>query len=81
MGVGRWATPAAAQSVVSTHSAAAPVARAARRDGPINIDGTLDEASWLAAAPITAFLQTQPVEGAPATQRTEVRILYDADAI
>jgi len=58
-----------------------PVAHAARRTGPITIDGRLDEAAWSAATPITTFRQTQPVEGAPATQRTEVRVLYDADAI
>jgi len=45
------------------------------------IDGRLDEPAWAAATPITTFTQVQPADGAPATQRTEVRFLYDADAI
>ena len=77
------AGPAAAraQATGSIHKIPPPVARAAHREGPIAIDGRLDEAAWAAATPITTFTQTQPREGAPATQRTEVRVLYDADAI
>jgi Domain of unknown function (DUF5916)/Carbohydrate family 9 binding domain-like len=70
-----------AQDVGSIHRTPPPVARAARREGPISIDGRLDEAAWTAATPITTFTQIQPTEGAPATQRTEVRVLYDAGAI
>ena len=65
----------------SIHTAPPPVAEASLRSGPIVIDGRLDEPDWATAKPITQFLQTQPTEGAPATQRTEVRILHDADAI
>jgi len=58
-----------------------PVAQAARRTHAITIDGRLDPAEWDAATPITTFVQTLPTEGAPATERTEVRFLYDDDAI
>jgi hypothetical protein len=75
------ATSAAATAQRSIHPTTPPVAEAVRRTGNIVIDGRLDEPDWAAATPITAFRQTQPTEGAPATQRTEVRILYDADAI
>ena len=34
-------------------------------DGPIVIDGRLDEPAWAAATPITTFTQVQPVDGAP----------------
>ncbi len=72
----------AAQAASSaSHSTAAPVARAAARTGPITVDGRLDEAAWQAATPITGFPHTQPTEGAAATQRTEVRILFDNDAV
>jgi len=74
-------TPAGAQVVRSIHPHAPPLATAARRTGPIVIDGRLDDPAWAAAAPITTFTQVQPADGAPATQRTEVRFLYDADAI
>lgn len=56
-------------------------ARSVRRTGPISIDGALDERAWEAAPPITTFTQQQPVEGAAPTQRTEVRVLYDDDAL
>ena len=58
-----------------------PVAQAARRVGTVSIDGRLDESAWAAATPITSFRQAQPAQGRPATQHTEVRILYDDDAI
>ena len=69
--------PAAAQ----IHPTPPPVAAAARRVGPIVIDGKLDEPDWQAAVPAKDFRQAQPDEGQPATQRTEVRFLYDDDAI
>jgi hypothetical protein len=58
-----------------------PVAQAAARSGPIVLDGRLDEEAWTVAEPIGEFIQQRPDEGAPASERTEVRFLYDADAI
>ena len=58
-----------------------PPAVAARRTGPITLDGKLDEPDWQAATPATDFRQSQPNEGQPATQRTEVRFLYDDQAL
>ncbi len=48
---------------------------------PIEIDGALDEPAWNAAPPATGFVQAEPHEGEPATEATEVRILFDADAL
>jgi hypothetical protein len=45
------------------------------------IDGLLDDAVWAGAAVTGNFRQRDPVEGAPATESTEVRILYDQDSI
>ena len=70
-----------AQEAPSIHPHPPPFAHAARRVGPVVIDGRLDDPAWAAATPITAFTQVQPADGVPATQRTEVRFLYDADAI
>ena len=63
--------------------AARPVPRvtAVRATGPVAVDGRLDEADWQKASPATDFLQRDPDEGKPATERTEVRILYDDTAI
>ncbi|MGK7312258.1 MAG: DUF5916 domain-containing protein [Candidatus Longimicrobiales bacterium M2_2A_002] len=47
----------------------------------IDIDGRLDEAEWRRAAVLTGFTQSQPMEGIPATQETEVRVFYGPDAI
>ena len=53
--------------------------QAQRTNEPPIIDGRLDDAAWRDAVLITDFTQTNPVEGAPPTERTEVRIAYDAD--
>ena len=47
----------------------------------IQLDGRLDEDAWRSALPATDFRQNQPREGEPATQRTEVRFLFDEAAI
>ena len=51
-----------------------PTLTAVRTAQAPNIDGHLDDALWLSAALIDTFVQEEPVEGAPATERTEVRI-------
>ena len=45
-------------------------------EGPV-IDGSMDEAVWQRASVIDQFIQQEPAEGEPATERTEVRVLYD----
>ncbi|MFW6206107.1 MAG: DUF5916 domain-containing protein, partial [Gemmatimonadota bacterium] len=47
----------------------------------IRVDGRLAEPDWSGAAVLTGFTQFEPVEGAPASQETEVRVLYGPDAI
>ncbi|HUF12567.1 MAG TPA: DUF5916 domain-containing protein, partial [Longimicrobiales bacterium] len=63
------------------HASGAPVARARQRIGDIELDGVLDEEAWRLAEPLTEFRQREPVEGAPPTQRTDVRILFDEEAL
>jgi len=45
----------------------------------IRLDGVLDEPAWARAKPIGPLLQRDPKQGAPASEETEVRILFDAD--
>ncbi len=45
------------------------------------IDGHLEETLWDQAEVATGFVQSRPSPGAPATLRTEARILYDDEAI
>ena len=47
-------------------------------EGPV-LDGVLDDPVWRQAALIDQFIQQEPNEGAPATERTEVLILYDGE--
>ena len=58
-----------------------PSLTAIQRSDPIKLDGHLDEASWKAAIPGTNFTQQRPTEGAPATQQTEIRVLFDNEAL
>lgn len=58
-----------------------PVAEATRASDVISLDGHLDDVAWREAAPITSFTQIDPFEGEPGSERTEVRILYDDDAL
>jgi hypothetical protein len=48
---------------------------------PITLDGVLDEEVWQTAEAATDFVQAEPHEGQPATERTEVRLLYNRDAL
>ena len=58
-----------------------PVASAVHvTEAPV-IDGTLDDRVWQDATPFTGFVQAEPFEGQPGSEATEVRILYDDDAI
>ena len=45
-------------------------------EGPV-IDGNVTEAEWALAQPFSAFVQQEPNEGEPGTERTEVRFLID----
>jgi hypothetical protein len=55
------------------------VAHAVRVSGHITVDGRLDEAAWGTADPAGNFIQWEPHPEAPASDRTEVRFLYDAE--
>lgn len=51
-------------------------AAATRVDRQPKLDGTLDDPLWSQAEPITDFRQREPNEGTPASEKTEVRVLY-----
>jgi hypothetical protein len=69
------------QPAVSASFASRPVSSASRITEAPSIDGALDESVWQTAAPLTGFVQAEPFEGMPASENTEVRILYDDEAI
>jgi hypothetical protein len=49
--------------------------------GSINLDGHLSEGVWAGIPPLGDFVQKNPVEGAAPTDRLEIRIAYDNDAL
>jgi len=55
--------------------------RAVRVAQPPVIDGIIDDAVWQQANVITDFHQTRPGNGAPTSERTEVYVVYDDDAL
>ena len=60
---------------------ARPTLTAVRAAQPPAIDGRLDDAIWRTAALIDTFVQEEPIEGAPATEKTEVRVAYDNEKL
>ena len=55
---------------------------AVRTDTPPVLDGNvIDDPVWQAVAPKGGFTQTTPDEGQPASQRTEVRVVYTDEAL
>src|SRR5688572_9867481 len=71
----------AQSSSASVHPSAPPVSAAVARAGSVAIDGKLDESAWAGAQAFTDFRQFQPTEGARPSYTTELRILYDNDAL
>ncbi len=79
--------PAAVLAALLFASAAAPASiqtsapdklQALRIESPIKLDGILDEEAWAKAPHISNFTQRELVENAPATERTEVAVLFTA---
>lgn len=56
-------------------------ARAVPTDAAIRVDGRVDEPAWRQTSVIATFLQKDPREAEPATERTEVRILYTRNSL
>ena len=46
-------------------------------ESPLKVDGILDEPGWGDAPAASQFIQLQPEKGRPASERTEVRVLFD----
>jgi hypothetical protein len=75
------AVPAIAQSVQVGQGRDQKTIELVRTENRPVIDGVLDEQVWESAAFIDEFHQIIPVEYAPPSERTEVRVLYDDDAL
>jgi hypothetical protein len=72
---------ASAQEVSTTPVLAQKQVRAVRVDTPPVIDGRMDDAVWQQAEPITDFHQIRPGNQTEPSERTEVYVVYDDDAM
>jgi hypothetical protein len=82
--LGLAALVAAQESPAAGAHKQAPVlsaVQAVRVAAPIVLDGRLDDSAWNQAPAASEFFQRDPDEGKPATERTEVRVAYDEDAL
>lgn len=57
------------------------VTTAVRITGQVKVDGVLDEAVWQGVPVAMDFTEVEPVENIPAKQRTEVKVIYDNEAV
>jgi hypothetical protein len=73
-------TPAAV-GAPRTEAGGRPSVTAVRAEAAPSIDGRLDDALWRTATLIDTFVQEEPIEGAPATEKTEVRVAYDRETL
>ena len=73
----------AARALAQDATAARPKHATAIRvgEGAVRVDGRLDEPLWEQAPGIDDFVQKEPVEGTPPTERMEIRFVYDSSAL
>lgn len=64
-------------AIVNRAAADSVTVRAFRVRSPLRIDGRLDEDVYRTIQPISDFIQQEPDEGQPATEKTEAWILFD----
>jgi hypothetical protein len=71
------AQPITVSSLVERAAADQVTVRAVRLDTPLDLDGKLDDGIYSRVAALSDFLQQEPKEGTPATEKTEAWIFFD----
>jgi hypothetical protein len=71
-----FTTPAFAKDIVEL-----PATRLAAEAAPPTVDGHVTDEAWLGIEPYSTFTQQDPIEGAPASERTEVRVVFDKSTV
>ena len=69
--------PPVAPETIARDAAGRATVRAVRLTEPLRVDGTLDEEMYETVMPLSDFIQQEPDEGAPATEKTEAWVFYD----
>jgi TolB-like protein len=65
--------------VITRDAAGRATVRAVRLTEPLDIDGRLDDRVYEKVPAVSGFIQHQPLEGAPATEKTEAWVFFDRD--
>ena len=71
------ATTAAPPGTVTRDANSPVTVHATRLSRPLSIDGRLDDEVYHSVAPATGFVQQEPHDGQPATEKTDTWILFD----
>ncbi len=74
-----WLNLLFAHTLMAQSNHVTPQLRAHKINSDIQLDGLLTETHWQEAEATSDLRQIQPREGEPATEKTEVRVLYDHD--
>jgi len=79
--IGLWLSiPLSLQPQQAT-SGSRPTASASQISNPPVVDGRMEDVAWEEIPIITGFVQREPMDGFPATERTEVRVVFDEEAL
>jgi hypothetical protein len=73
--------PSALSQAVTRDEAGGVTTRAVSLTEPLQLDGNLTEPLYETVAPITDFVQNEPLYGQPATERTEVWLSFDDENV
>jgi len=73
--------PPVPPAVVARDQTGRVTMRAINLTEPLTLDGQLNEPVYRTIAPVTDFIQQEPIEGALATEQTEVWVLFDSETL
>ena len=73
--------PPVGSKTMARDAAGKTTVRAIRLTSPLKIDGRLDDAIYAAFEPISDFIQNEPRDGEPATEKTDIWIAFDRDNV
>ncbi len=69
--------PPVPPAVISRDNAGNATIRAIRLEEPLRLDGRLDETVYQTIPPVSDFIQSEPREGQPASDKTDLWIFFD----
>ncbi|MBP7549267.1 MAG: carbohydrate binding family 9 domain-containing protein [Gemmatimonadaceae bacterium] len=68
-----------APAVIARDTAGRATVRAIKLPAPLTLDGVLDEAVYTSELPFDGLIQVVPAYGAPASERSDIWVMYDTE--